>query len=1123
VEEDIMLNRYLRREYSTFFYFIISYLLFAVFPIHGQPVTDTIGKLYHKGSPLNLSNDTIPVTDKIVALAEEIKLKKVGWELYSPSIFFVIDHSASMFSDCGECKRDFLGHRFTVTQDIIKTLKADSMFAGVEIGIAVFALGLYYENEEDPLVLDSLPDSLNTGESKPQTAWLQSGGYLPLYKLGTEYETKDGKKKGGDLLIEYLEVAKKGNFIEPVKPNDVTGGHNTNISIGFRAAINAMKASKAAKDDQYIIFISDGEATHGSNDFEQGYIEDVDLSDRHLIPTTFTIFFEMRKGQHHPSLDLMNENIKNNGYSESNAKYTNLWDYNNNTKEDLYNFINDSIISVIIKKKLWKKLEVKAINASADYDEKEEKFLLPSVIPLAGKTTPMNYDIHYVIDTANNQTPSSAIEIKPIEFKVDIDENLSELDSMFYAHYWIRTLGFYDKNGKGLDLVKGEIDECVLKFSNNPFTAKYEYKKDIKIEIRSEKGKDIEVFTLNKDDFQKYSLKIKPKKVSGNVTSKNGTIEYMANDKLFATFRNSENPKLDLDTLVSAVSLKKKLVMVNGIYFDNNADGRIDSIFIEMLEAYDFTNDDLDRIKENIQLPDHRKFSIEKVNFLDKGVGFNVLQNSPVNTAVTDKDKLVIKKEIELFNGTVDKGEAGIIDSVAPVIMSAKLVDYGKPGKEDILTITLSENVKKITTKNPFLLYSVKENKVYNATLSTQSQNGENAVFTVLSLGDNIKKVGTGDSINIHKDGKVFDLIANQQDNPDNIRREIEIHRILELKEGIYFDNNADGRIDSIFVGIFGEYDFTDDDLALLRAKVKLPDHRKFTIKKANALNNGFSFNVSQNSSAEINTAVTNADKLAIDIDIELAVNGTLSKSSAAIIDSMAPVIMRAQLVDYMKPEKEDQLTIIFSERIDSITTEKPFLFYSNNGEKVYDASLQILNHNGETSIFKVVSLSDNMYRIGIGDSINIFKDGKVIDPFGNQQDNPDNIRRIVEIERVPDPYRVEVKSTLKTINDQHMVIQVRPRGLDYTTEFDSLSAEFDIYDPVGNIVQKDLKMNFHRKNGNMYLQYDWDCRNLIRREVGRGSYLGLFHITSYFIKDDGVVIPLTNYDTKLKYLAVQD
>jgi hypothetical protein len=491
---------------------------------------------------------------------------------------------------------------------------------------------------------------------------------------------------------------------------------------------------------------------------------------------------------------------------------------------------------------------------------------------------------------------------------------------------------------------------------------------------------------------------------------------------------------------------------------------------------------------------------------------------------VSDDDKLIIENDVKMSdNGTLISGTARIVDSLAPVIMSAQLVDYVKPEEGDTLTITFSEKVDKIAAQKPFLFHSAKEKKVYDAALKLLGINGKVAVFTVLSLGNNMKIVNTGDSVNIYKNSMVSDSAGNQQDNPDNIRRKIDLRRILELKEAIYFDNNADGRIDSIFIGIFGEYEFTEDDLSKLRDQIKLPNHREFMIKKVNALNNGFSFNVSQKIFVPVNTAVSDRDKLGIDGDIALAFDGTLTKKpSMAIIDSMAPVIMHAKLVDYMRPEISDTFTVTFSERIDSITTEKPFLFYSINEKKVYDATLRILSQSGDTAIFMVVSFSDNMKRISLGDSVNIFKDGKIFDLAGNQQDNPGNIRREVELEWIPSPFNIEIISSIKTANDEFMVIQVRPRGLDYTSEFDSLSAVFDIYDPVGNILQKKLEMNFLRKNGKMYLEYFWNCRNLISREVGGGSYLGVFHVTSYFKHANGDIISLDNY-IKLKYLAVQD
>ncbi|MGD9201620.1 MAG: hypothetical protein PVI26_08670, partial [Chitinispirillia bacterium] len=488
-----------------------------------------------------------------------------------------------------------------------------------------------------------------------------------------------------------------------------------------------------------------------------------------------------------------------------------------------------------------------------------------------------------------------------INFNAKINHNLPKLDDNFQAFYWERTLGFYDKKGSGIDIIEEEDVEFVLKFSNNPLDAKYEYT-NIKIEIRCGRSGDIELFTLKKEDFQKYGLKVSPKLTGDAVKKNNGTLECRLYDRLTATFRNSESTVLPLDTMQTSLLIKADFVQMHkAIYFDNNANGRIDSIFVQLLGECNFTGNDLKLIKKKIRLPEHRKFSIEKINLHDNGISFNVSQNSSVNTAVTDKDKVVIDKEIVL---------------------------------ED---------------------------------------------------------------------------------------------------------------------------------------------------------------------------------------------EGKIVKGEVAITDSVAPVIMRAQLVDYIQPDGEDKLTITFSEKIDSITNERPFLFYSIKENSVYDAKLRLLSMDEEIAVFTVVSYGDDRKRISLGDSINIFKDGEVFDLVSNTQDNAGNIRREVEIEWIPTPFEVKVISTLKTIKDEFMHIQVRPVNLEFSTDLDSLAAEFDIYDAVGNIVQKGLEMEFYNSDGNMYLQYKWNCRNHIGREVGRGTYLGVFDITAYFIQEDGAILTKTDYEQKLRYLAVQN
>lgn len=657
----------------------IFFLLCLVLPGYSMPVTKKVGKVFHLGSPVDLQGKEFPVTGEIVALSEKIKMQSGDIQIISPSIFFVIDHSGSMYLNNG--RRDSLGHRFTVTDKIIEMLANNpNDYPGVECGVSIFNSGLYYEGNTDLLVFDTLPDSLNntsTGINK------KSGGYLPLFKLDQNYNTKDGQMKGGAILRKYLETqlitdtlgdSSVIHYRIPTAPSE-GGTTGTNVSLGFRAAVNAIKSATSGKDNQYIIFISDGESNAGSNDYEKGFVVDVDFSDTNKIPTTFTIFFPIDVNGSHPvQMDNMNNGIKNNGYSNSNAKYTRLWDFMNSTEDELLQFVKDSIIAVIIKKQVWKNLTIDGVNGTGVWNEQLGLFVLPGVIPLTGEITPFHYTITYELDTISRQNDIDSIEI---EFKIKIDQGLTQNDTIFQVTHWQRTLGFYNTQGDGLDSIHGAVDQFDLKFSNDTLTSGYKYS-EVKVEVRTANADDVELFTLDNIDFQKWKLNVKPVTVSGIATQNNGVLEYKLHDTFIATFRNSENPKLPLDTLTTSIKVNSDLLeMTRGIYFDNNADGKIDSIFVEISGDCNFTNNDVTLITSKIELPDPRDFTVDKSYGLDNGVGLKVSQNSAVNTGVSNVDILTISETIVLSdNGTISKGSAMIIDSVAPVIMTASFVDY---------------------------------------------------------------------------------------------------------------------------------------------------------------------------------------------------------------------------------------------------------------------------------------------------------------------------------------------------------------------------------------------------------------------------------------------------------------
>jgi hypothetical protein len=100
----------------------------------------------------------------------------------------------------------------------------------------------------------------------------------------------------------------------------------TNINSGFDAAKDAMKSSKWEKQKQFVIFISGVEANRPQDGTKNDFVKGID------VPTTFTIFFS-RDERVPQSIQLMTDNIKQNGYSASNP-LSRVWGFDNSSKGD---------------------------------------------------------------------------------------------------------------------------------------------------------------------------------------------------------------------------------------------------------------------------------------------------------------------------------------------------------------------------------------------------------------------------------------------------------------------------------------------------------------------------------------------------------------------------------------------------------------------------------------------------------------------------------------------------------------------------------------------------------------------------------------------------------------------
>ena len=260
--------------------------------------------------PETFNNQTIVVPDKVVGIAPTVLACRDTAYIESSStarasFFFIIDNSGSMSGDGGS---DPTGARFNVTQALLDTIYKKQPNA--QVGLAVFQEYLYLDTSTSSRFWFSryFKTMSRVYDTLPRQA------YMPLLTLNQVY---DGRR-GIDILDSALATTGSGsNQALKYSPNFSTQGR-TNINIGFLAAREAFANALTGKNNQYIVFLSDGEANRGAQDPGPDGIYYFRDSTRN-VPTTFTVFFNSGTSTGVPgSIDTMTRNIRSNGYSASN-------------------------------------------------------------------------------------------------------------------------------------------------------------------------------------------------------------------------------------------------------------------------------------------------------------------------------------------------------------------------------------------------------------------------------------------------------------------------------------------------------------------------------------------------------------------------------------------------------------------------------------------------------------------------------------------------------------------------------------------------------------------------------------------------------------------------------------
>lgn len=292
------------------------------------------------GCPETFNGDTIVVPDNVVKISSLVHACKASQTIHTggtggaASILFVIDNSGSMK---GNGASDPAGSRWTVTKDLLDTILKDQPLS--EVGLIVFREHLFFDT--------STSQFYYTKYFKPLTPVLDNEpyqAYLPFMKLDSTYDGKQGINIMKDILTQ--DTTGQDLVYQPLyrnlRPN--TGGGETNINGAFIGAQAAFANAKNPKDQQYIIFLSDG-APAGTT--QAGHPNDYFSTPAGVanVPTTFTVFFTTNN-QAPPVLTTMTDNIKISGYSASNPKSA-LWNLQTSYSA-LMSLLMQNVISTIL-------------------------------------------------------------------------------------------------------------------------------------------------------------------------------------------------------------------------------------------------------------------------------------------------------------------------------------------------------------------------------------------------------------------------------------------------------------------------------------------------------------------------------------------------------------------------------------------------------------------------------------------------------------------------------------------------------------------------------------------------------------------------------------------------------
>jgi hypothetical protein len=236
-------------------------------------------------------------------------------------------------------------------------------------------------------------------------------------------------------------------------------------------------------------------------------------------------------------------------------------------------FLMDNVFSNIINSQVINPATLTINSQSSNaWVQGDSTFTFGSLFPLIGEITPFTVQL---INAQNVATSSS--------FKVQTQAGLGRnWRTPYDVKLWDRNIVFQTTAGVTVTTISRTLDAFLVRLDFDPGDAAYNYKTaSIEVSNTNATVRDRVTVNLTKGAGNFFTGQVN-RVVAAAANLSNTILEHAAADTFIAVFRNTETPKLPLDTLRVSIPvvISPNAVVLNAATKDNNGNGYIDAINI---------------------------------------------------------------------------------------------------------------------------------------------------------------------------------------------------------------------------------------------------------------------------------------------------------------------------------------------------------------------------------------------------------------------------------------------------------------------------------------------------------------------------------------------------------------